>query len=195
MGNGRGCVGSGGQGGCRRRSRHDQSEERHRVLHLWRKGPDGGCVVLGLSFQEKRRRVTPGATRYPGPGAKPECSDACALVSAPRSSWAGSSRAAAAHPGKSGGNQVLRISPRVTRLESARPFPGGDGASKPPATVVTFGTTGLTDPTLLCRTSLTGDTIPPAIESPRSGNVLTPGTATEEPIVHRGWPRTVRTGL
>ena len=62
----------------------------------------------------------------------------------------------AAHPGKSGGNQVLRISPRVTRLESARPFPGGDGASKTPATVVTFGTTGLTDPTLLCRTALTG---------------------------------------
>ena len=38
MGDGRGCVGGRGQGGRWRRSRHDQSEERHRVLHLRREG-------------------------------------------------------------------------------------------------------------------------------------------------------------
>ena len=91
-------------GGRWRRSRYDQSEERHRVLHLRRQGLDGGCVLLGLAFQEARGRVTPGATSHPGPGAMPGCSDTCVVVSAPRSSWAGSSRGAVAHPDKSGGN-------------------------------------------------------------------------------------------
>ena len=63
MGDGSGCVGGRGQGGRWRRSRYDQSEERHRVLHLRRQGLDGGCVVLGLSFQEARYRVTSGVTR------------------------------------------------------------------------------------------------------------------------------------
>ena len=103
--------------------RHDQSEERHRVLHLGEKGLMGMCPSRARA-SEARCRVTPGATSHPEPGAVPGCSDRCAVVV----------RRDQAGPGlregpwrilTSPGNWVKRTSPS----HPARPPPGGDGAS------------------------------------------------------------------